>query len=134
MSEPLLSVRSLVRSFEAGGEILEVLRGLTLEVPRPTSVAVTGESGSGKSTLLSLVGGLDRPTGGAVLVAGTDITTLDEAALSVYRSRHVGFIFQFHFLLRDFTVMENLLIPGMLVPRGATGARERARGPAGQIR
>jgi lipoprotein-releasing system ATP-binding protein len=126
MSEPLLSVRSLVRSFEAGGEILEVLRGLTLDVPRPASVAVTGESGSGKSTLLSIVGGLDRPTDGEVFVDGTDITTLDEAALSVYRSRHVGFVFQFHFLLRDFTVLENLLIPGMLVPREAAGTRGRA--------
>jgi lipoprotein-releasing system ATP-binding protein len=128
MSELLLSVRSLVRSFQAGGETLEVLRGVDLDVPRPTSVAVTGESGSGKSTLLSLIGGLDRPTGGSVLVDGTDITTLDETELSAYRSRHVGFIFQFHFLLRDFTALENLLIPGMLVSRGAAGARERARG------
>jgi lipoprotein-releasing system ATP-binding protein len=127
MSEPLLSVRSLARSFRAGGETLEVLRGIDLEVGGPTSIAVTGESGSGKSTLLSLVGGLDRPTGGTVVVDGTDITTLDETALSAYRSRHVGFVFQFHFLLHDFTALENLLIPGMLAARSAAGTRDRAR-------
>jgi lipoprotein-releasing system ATP-binding protein len=127
MSEPLLSVRSLVRFFRAGGETLEVLRGVDLEVGGPASIAVTGESGSGKSTLLSLVGGLDRPTGGAVVVDGTDITTLDETALSAYRSRHVGFVFQFHFLLHDFTAFENLLIPGMLAARSAAGTRDRAR-------
>jgi lipoprotein-releasing system ATP-binding protein len=128
MSEPLLSVRSLVRSFQAGGETLEVLRGVDLDVERPTSIAVTGESGSGKSTLLSLVGGLDRPTSGAIVVDGTDITVLDETGMSTYRSRHVGFVFQFHFLLRDFTAMENLLIPGLLASRSAAGARDRARG------
>jgi lipoprotein-releasing system ATP-binding protein len=128
MSEPLLSVRSLVRSFEAGGETLEVLRGVELEVGEPTSIAVTGESGSGKSTLLSLVGGLDRPTAGTVVVDGTDITALDETELSSYRSRHVGFVFQFHFLLNDFTALENLLIPGMLASRSAAAARERASG------
>ena len=133
MSEPLLSVRSLVRRFQAGGETLEVLRGVELEVGEPTSIAVTGESGSGKSTLLSIVGGLDRPTGGTVVVDGTDITTLDETALSAYRSRHVGFIFQFHFLLHDFTALENLLIPGMLAARSAAGTRERARELLGDV-
>jgi lipoprotein-releasing system ATP-binding protein len=128
MSEPLLSVRSLVRSFEAGGERLEVLRGVELEVEEPTSIAVTGESGSGKSTLLSLVGGLDRPTSGSVFVDGADITVLDETELSAYRSRHVGFVFQFHFLLADFTALENLLIPGLLASRSAAAARARARG------
>ncbi len=126
MNEPLLSVRSLVRSFQVGGETLEVLRGLALDVQRPTSVAVTGESGSGKSTLLSLVGGLDRPTAGSIVVDGTDITALDETEMSAYRSRHVGFVFQFHFLLRDFTALENLLIPGMLTSRGAAETRDRA--------
>ena len=128
MSEPMLSVRSLRRSFAAGGETLEVLRGIDLEVPGPASIAVTGESGSGKSTLLSLVGGLDRPSGGTVTVGGREITSLDETALSIYRSREVGFVFQFHFLLRDFTALENLVIPGMLAPGSAAGARERARG------
>jgi lipoprotein-releasing system ATP-binding protein len=128
MSEPLLAVRALARSFEAGGETLEVLRGVELEVREPASIAVTGESGSGKSTLLALVGGLDRPTGGSVVVGGTDITMLDETELSSYRSRHVGFVFQFHFLLADFTALENLIIPGMLASRNAAETRARARG------
>jgi lipoprotein-releasing system ATP-binding protein len=133
MSEPLLSVHGLVRSFEAGGETLEVLRGVGLEVREPTSIAVTGESGSGKSTLLALVGGLDRPTGGSVVVGGTDITALDETELSAYRSRHVGFVFQFHFLLADFTAFENLLIPGMLAARNTSETRARARRLLGDV-
>ena len=128
MSELLLSVRSLARAFEAGGEVVEVLRDVNLDVERPTSIAVTGESGSGKSTLLNLVGGLDRPTGGSVEVDGVEITGLDEGALSGYRSRRVGFIFQFHFLLRDFTALENLLIPGMLAARKGDDLRGRALG------
>lgn len=128
MSEAMLSLRSLARSFATAGETLEVLRGVDLEVEGPTSVSVTGESGSGKSTLLSLVGGLDRPTSGAVVVDGTDITALDETELSAYRSRHIGFVFQFHFLLNDFTALENLLIPGLLASRSAAAVRDRARG------
>jgi lipoprotein-releasing system ATP-binding protein len=110
-----------------GTETLEVLRGVDLSVPRGFTVAVTGESGCGKSTLLGLIGGLDRPTAGRVLVGGTDITEMPESELSRYRNQEIGFVFQFHFLLKDFTALENVMIPGMLGRDPRRVLRERAR-------
>ncbi len=128
MSEPLVAVRSLAKAFESGGERVEVLQGIEFSLEAGSSLSVTGESGSGKSTLLNLVGGLDRPDAGTILVGGDDIAALEEAELSGYRNRSVGFIFQFHFLLRDFTALENVMIPGMLGRSRAGALRERARG------
>ena len=90
-------------------------------------MVITGESGCGKSTLLGLIGGLDRPTAGRVVVQGIDITELPESALSAYRNREVGFIFQFHFLLKDFTALENVIIPGMMGPESRRTLREKGR-------
>ncbi len=127
LRDPLVSVRSLARRFPTGAEYLEVLTDVNLEVPRGTTVAITGESGCGKSTLLALIGGLDRPTAGSVYVGETEVTGLEESGLSRYRSRDVGFIFQFHFLLKDFTALENVIIPGMLASASARLLRERGR-------
>jgi len=124
---PLVSVSSLVRRFVTGGETLEVLRDVSLAVPEGGTAAISGESGCGKSTLLGLIGGLDRPTAGNVLVGGRDITELGEAELSRYRNREVGFVFQFHFLLKDFTALENVIIPGMLGSESSRALRERGR-------
>ncbi len=123
----LVKVSALRRHFLTGDETLEVLRGVDLEVQEGETVAVTGESGCGKSTLLGLIGGLDRPSAGAVSVRGVDISGLDEAELSAYRNREVGFIFQFHFLLKDFTALENVVIPGMMGNEPPRRLRERAR-------
>jgi lipoprotein-releasing system ATP-binding protein len=123
---PLVSIRSLVRRFQTSAESLEVLRDVNLEVQQGTTVAISGESGCGKSTLLALIGGLDQPTAGSVRVGETDVTGLEESGLSRYRSRDVGFIFQFHFLLKDFTALENVIIPGML--GNVTGPSLRAHG------
>ena len=112
--EPRVLASSLCRHFLTGTERLDVLRGLDLEVRSGETVAVTGESGSGKSTLLGLIGGLDRPSGGSLRVGGLEIAQLAESDLSAFRNRQVGFIFQFHFLLKDFTALENVLIPGMV--------------------
>jgi lipoprotein-releasing system ATP-binding protein len=123
----LVVAASLSRHFIAGTDTLEVLRDVNLEVAEGETVAVTGESGCGKSTLLGLIGGLDTPTGGTVTVRGLDIGGLDEVALSAYRNREVGFIFQFHFLLKDFTALENVVIPGMMGNQPSRALRERAR-------
>jgi lipoprotein-releasing system ATP-binding protein len=120
-------VSSLARSFRTGAENLEVLRSVDLVVEEGTIVSVTGESGCGKSTLLSLLGGLDRPSAGRIVAAGMDITTMSEAQLSVYRNRSVGFVFQFHFLLKDFTALENVMMPGMMGRESSRELRRRAR-------
>src|SRR5258706_7904781 len=103
MSSPLVSVSALARRFRTGNETLEVLRSVNLTVQEGTIVAITGESGCGKSTLLSLLGGLDRPTSGRIVSAGMDITDLSETELSGDRNASLGLVFQFHFLLKDFT-------------------------------
>jgi lipoprotein-releasing system ATP-binding protein len=126
-SAALVSVSSLVRRFVTGGETLEVLRDVSLAVPEGSTAAISGESGCGKSTLLGLIGGLDRPTAGNVFVGGRDITELAESDLSRYRNREVGFVFQFHFLLKDFTALENVIIPGMLGSESSRALRERGR-------
>lgn len=113
--------------FLTGADTLEVLRDVNLEVAEGETVAITGESGCGKSTLLGLIGGLDTPTGGTVMVRGLDIGGLGEAELSAYRNRDVGFIFQFHFLLKDFTALENVVIPGMMGDQSSRVLKDRAR-------
>jgi lipoprotein-releasing system ATP-binding protein len=125
--EPLVRASSLSRHFVTSAETLEVLRDVNLQCRTGETVAITGESGCGKSTLLGLIGGLDRPTGGTVTVKGVDVGALDEAELSRYRNRDVGFIFQFHFLLKDFTALENVVIPGMMGGDSTRALRERAR-------
>ena len=123
----IVSISSLSRRFVNGAETLEVLRDVNLGVPAGRTVAITGESGCGKSTLLGLIGGLDRPTSGRVVVRGTDITELSESDLSGYRNRDVGFVFQFHFLLKDFTALENVIIPAMLGREPSRTLREKGR-------
>ncbi|MDR1249931.1 MAG: ATP-binding cassette domain-containing protein, partial [Treponema sp.] len=107
----LVQVSDLVKTYASGAETLHVLEGVSFAIKRGSSVAVTGESGSGKSTLLNILGGLDRCNSGSVMVAGAEITGLSESGLSAYRSRRVGFIFQFHYLLKDFTALENVMLP-----------------------
>ncbi len=121
----LLSLQSLAKSFTSGNEEVRVLTGVDLEVEQGTSVVITGESGSGKTTLLNLVAGLDAPTGGRVLVDGVEVSSLDETSLAAFRGRTLGFIFQFHYLLRDFTALENVLMPAWIsgLPRAAALAR-----------
>jgi lipoprotein-releasing system ATP-binding protein len=123
----LVAASSLSRHFLTGAERLEVLRGLDLEVMAGETVSITGESGCGKSTLLGLIGGLDRPSGGSLTVGGVDVAGLAESELSAFRNRQVGFIFQFHFLLKDFTALENVLIPGMVGNESLRSLTERGK-------
>lgn len=127
MSAVLLAVEKVWKTFggEDGG--IDVLRGVTLHLFPSDSVAIVGPSGSGKSTLLNLMGALDRPTRGQVLLDGADLGAAGDDALAEVRSRHIGFIFQMHHLLPQLSVLENVLIPAMVtaVPRGE--AMDRAR-------
>jgi lipoprotein-releasing system ATP-binding protein len=123
----LVRVRDLVKTYTSGTETLHILQGIGFEIRRGSSVAVTGESGSGKSTLLNILGGLDRCDSGSVVVGGAEITGLTESALSSYRSRRVGFIFQFHYLLKDFTALENVMLPAYIAGMKKKAALEKAR-------
>ena len=107
----ILQACGLRKVFNTGGEGLEVLKGVDLVVRAGELVAVMGESGVGKSTLLHLLGTLDRPTAGQLQIAGTDVLNLGDQALSRFRNRHIGFVFQFHYLLPEFTALENVLLP-----------------------
>ena len=113
MSE-LLAIRDLHKSFFEGGEEIHVLTGVNLDLREGERLAVVGESGVGKSTLLHLLGTLDRPTRGQIIYRGTEVPMNDEAALSRFRNREIGFVFQFHYLLPDFSALENVMLPGLI--------------------
>lgn len=123
----VLSARSLRKVFTGGdGRPIEVLREVDLDVVPGEFVAVVGESGSGKSTLLHLLGALDLPTSGGVTLAGQRYDALEPEALAALRNRSIGFVFQFHHLLRDFTALENVMMPMLIAGQGAAEARRRA--------
>lgn len=125
---PVLAASALRRTFDEGPLAVEVLRGADLAVARGETVAVLGASGSGKSTLLHLLGGLDLPTSGSVQVLGEDMTRLGEAARGRLRNRALGFVYQFHHLLPDFTALDNVAMP--LLVRREPSARARAQAAA----
>lgn len=124
---PILEARSLCKTYLTAHDSVEILSGVDFSVAGSSTVAVTGESGCGKSTLLNLIGGLDRPTSGSVFIDGKDIAFLAESALAAYRNRCIGFIFQFHFLLKDFTALENVILPAMLYGRSRAETMRRGR-------
>ena len=111
MSEPLLAARGLVKRYRSGERTLEVLRGLDLALNAGESVAIVGDSGVGKSTLLQILGGLDLPDDGVVAFRGRETVSPRGGDLAEYRNRQVGFIFQFHHLLPEFTALENVEMP-----------------------
>ena len=125
----LLQVRELDKSFTEVGEEIHVLRGLDLDLAEGERLAIVGESGVGKSTLLHILGTLDRPTSGQVIYRGSDLSSLSEDALSGIRNREIGFIFQFHYLLPDFSALENVMLPALI--RGWEWGR--ARTEAGRL-
>ena len=112
----MIEVKNIWKSFGA----LEVLKGVNLQVKKGEIVAIIGKSGAGKTTLLQIIGTLDRPTKGQVLIDGTDVFAMKDKDLAAFRNKHIGFIFQFHQLLPEFTALENVCIPAMI-------ARERKR-------
>jgi lipoprotein-releasing system ATP-binding protein len=126
-TEPLLQARDLRKTYLTGdGSGLEVLRGVSLDILPGEVVAVVGESGTGKSTLLHLLGALDRPTAGHVLFEGIDIFRKSDEELATFRNRSIGFIFQFHHLLPEFTAFENVVMPALIQGRKRGEAGDRA--------
>lgn len=126
-SDTVVSLRGVTKLYKRGSETLEVLKRLDLEVPRGDFLALMGPSGSGKTTLLNLLGGLDRPTSGEVIVDGQDIGRLKDGAVSRWRARHVGFVFQLYHLLPMLTAEQNVALPLMLSGLSAGERRKRAR-------
>ena len=125
----VLAASGLARTFLGGdGVPIEVLSGVDLTLQRGEFVAIVGASGSGKSTLLQLLGALDEPTSGSVRLAGVEYASLSEAALARLRNRSIGFVFQFHHLLREFTALENVMMPLRIA--GLEDATARARAEA----
>lgn len=123
---PFLVVQGLSRSYRMGERELPVLRDLDLDVEAGEMVAIVGASGVGKSTLLHLLGGLDRARDGRIRAGEVELTALDDAALVAFRNRSVGFVFQLHHLLPEFSALENVEMPMRIARRPADEARERA--------
>jgi lipoprotein-releasing system ATP-binding protein len=122
-----LEARSIVKSYPVGGRSLTVLRDLDLQVEGGEMVAIVGASGVGKSTLLHLLGGLDHVDEGAVIIGGTELTGLPDAQVVAFRNRRVGFVFQFHHLLPEFTALENAEMPMRIARMPMSDARPRAQ-------
>src|SRR5436190_14402853 len=116
MSRALVQVRDLHKSFTRGSEAIHVLRDLTLDVGEAEFLALMGPSGSGKTTLLNLIAGLDRPTDGTIVVGDQEISAMSESELARWRTRNVGFVFQFYYLLPVLTAYENVELPLLLLP------------------
>ena len=123
---PILKVRRLEKNYISGNEKLHILSGIDFDLHEGSTVSISGQSGSGKSTFLNILGGLDRFDSGSVEVTGTDISHLSETALSSYRQHKIGFIFQFHYLLKDFTALENVMLPAFMTGMPKKAAMEKA--------
>ncbi len=128
MMEPLLRASDISKSYPSkGGEgRLQVLSGISLDLEKGESVAITGPSGSGKSTLLHIIGGLDRPDSGTILYRGSDMSKLTAESLAQWRNKEVGFVFQFHYLLPEFTALENVMMPALIHQDNSADPRKRA--------
>ena len=116
MPNPIIQVRGVSKAYQRDSLSIPVLQNITLDVPEGEFLALMGPSGSGKTTLLNLVAGIDRPTEGAVVVAGTDVGRLGESELAKWRARHIGFVFQFYNLLPVLTAYENVELALLLAP------------------
>lgn len=119
----MIDIKNITKSFGS----LQVLKGIDLHIDKGEVVSIVGPSGAGKTTLLQIIGTLDKPDTGSVCVDGIDTTTLSQKALADFRNRHLGFVFQFHQLLPEFTAIENIMIPAYIAGTSNKAAKERAK-------
>lgn len=126
MSNTILACEAVCKNYYDGQLNVQVLDNLTLQVEKGRSIGIVGASGSGKSTLLHILGGLDKPTSGRVSLMGQDLSELSQKQLSRLRNRHLGFVYQFHHLLPEFSALENVMMPLLIGKRPKEQARERA--------
>jgi putative ABC transport system ATP-binding protein len=133
MEQPLIEIHNVSKSYRRDSLEIPVLSNITLGIGEGDFIAFMGPSGSGKTTLLNLIAGIDKPTEGRIFVAGTDITELSETELAVWRSRNVGFIFQFYNLIPVLTAIENVELPLILTPLSKAGRRAHAETALGVV-
>jgi lipoprotein-releasing system ATP-binding protein len=133
MTAPILEARNVHKSFRQGPVTLEVLQGIAISVSTGERIAIVGASGSGKTTLLQILGGLDRPTTGEVLVDGRDIHQQTEQERGALRNRALGFVYQFHHLLPEFSALENVAMPLLVRRMKVADARVKARAILGRV-
>jgi lipoprotein-releasing system ATP-binding protein len=126
--QKIITLEGVRKEYTIDAARVEALRGVTVSVPEGAMVAVIGKSGAGKSTLLHIIGTLDRPTAGRVLINGIDVSGLTDRELSRFRSRSIGFIFQMHNLLPEFSAIENAMMPGIIAGMRISDLRDRAAG------
>lgn len=127
MTNEILTVKDLCKEYVTKSERLLVLKGLSLSVKKGERVCIIGESGNGKSTLLNILGGIDAATSGSVLAGGRELTSMSQDGLTEYRAKFVGLVFQFHYLLKDFTALENIFLPAYMAGVPKAAALEKAK-------
>jgi len=126
-AEAVLQVKGIHKHFGSGERRVDVLRGIDLSLSGQESIAVVGASGVGKTTLLHILGTLERPSAGEVIYEGANVLTFPEIKLAAYRNRSIGFVFQFHHLLSEFSALENVMLPALIGRMSKRESRERAR-------
>ncbi len=129
----MVEMTGVTKSFTNGPSVLTVLHGITVTIPAESVTVIAGASGSGKSTLLNLIGGLDRPTTGSIAAAGHRLDEMNEAELTGFRRDVLGFVFQFHYLLKDFTAAENVMLPAFMAGEKRADAYDRALGLLSEV-
>jgi lipoprotein-releasing system ATP-binding protein len=132
MSDSIIA-QDVTKSFARDGDRVDVLKGVSLAIAAGELAAIVGPSGVGKSTLLHLLGGLERPTAGAIRYGDTDLAALSDVALARFRNRRVGFVFQFHHLLPEFSALENVMMPLLIRRRSTAEARARSTTLLGRV-
>lgn len=124
----LIRIKDLYKTYGSSGKAVDVLKGVDLSIEKGETVSIIGASGAGKSTLLNIMGALDRPTSGEIFYGEDRISGFNEKRLAAFRNKFIGFVFQFHHLLPEFTAIENVMLPALIGGTGPAEAREKAEG------